>query len=638
MVVLRLPPLLVAVTLIVKVIVEGVHLSHPSKRLSFKLASSIHHRNNNGGGWNLEDERRKKVSSSLLNLRGGGSATTISDDDDDESNNDNDDWINSSTSSSSSYENEDDCSNDNDNDNDSSSSSNSNEMKNNNDSKKSSPKKIHPIRVLLSTSISPPPLNQQDQDEDQRSTTPNSSKTSEIIDQQFELTSSSTRTISSLKNAISKTLRGRPPIDCIELYCYELEEDEQLVVDDDNDEKRYKIADYERTVRRKLKNDDILDDVLKEIYDDDDDSDDSSDSDSDSDSDNDEKDEEDDESMKTIRILIDIKSSGPPVDPNFGVEYKNRLSDSEKRDSDWNNNDLLDAYVCNAVMLRKAGDSLFKSSNHGDSNNNYDNDEQYHNDEDTTFDMPESIILRREAIELRTQLLATFTTPVRDLLLTKSTTNTNNNINNDMVDTNQQNSKQQQRLQIMRRGGARTNMKRTLQKNLNINFAETTRNAVLFILAGRFGARTKQTQLLMFMGAPLSFLLQTRYFKIRAKCCFHLMGLGGGGVYNIGTGIATAKHRTVATILLPSVLMSLLPVPYQVILTTDRYGGGGLYDDEEQEEEQQQWNDDTVNDNNKNDNIHDSDYDDDDDDYYDTVVQTRNDNDYDYDTDEYDDY
>ena len=98
------------------------------------------------------------------------------------------------------------------------------------------------------------------------------------------------------------------------------------------------------------------------------------------------------------------------------------------------------------------------------------------------------------------------------------------------------------------------NVKRSLQRNLNVNWADTFRNSLLFLFFGYFGGRNSFSRTFLLLGSPLCFLIQTRPVKVAMKQLF----------YTIGEP--------------PGILMSLLPAPQQRIMSLD-YGKvmRGLY-------------------------------------------------------------
>ena len=86
------------------------------------------------------------------------------------------------------------------------------------------------------------------------------------------------------------------------------------------------------------------------------------------------------------------------------------------------------------------------------------------------------------------------------------------------------------------------------------NWADTTRNALLFLFFGYFGGRNSFSRTFLLLSSPLCFFIQTRPVKVAMKQLF----------YTIGEP--------------PGILLSLLPAPQQAIMSCD-YGKlmKGLY-------------------------------------------------------------
>jgi hypothetical protein len=106
------------------------------------------------------------------------------------------------------------------------------------------------------------------------------------------------------------------------------------------------------------------------------------------------------------------------------------------------------------------------------------------------------------------------------------------------------------------KGGATMNIKRSLQRNMNVNWADTTRNSLLFLFFGYFGGRNSFSRTFLLLSSPLCFLIQTRPVKVAMKQLFYTMGEP------------------------PGILLSLLPAPQQAIMSLD-YGKSmrELYDE-----------------------------------------------------------
>ena len=132
------------------------------------------------------------------------------------------------------------------------------------------------------------------------------SLSSQLIDQKLEFTASRTRTIHSIKLAISKTMVGRPPVSSIVL--------------------KY----HGRTLND---NDEIVNDLLEEL-----------DSDDEDDEESDVEDtigEEDDEDIIKLTLTADIV---PPIDTKFGIELREQINKMSTKD-------ILEAYCINMAGM-----------------------------------------------------------------------------------------------------------------------------------------------------------------------------------------------------------------------------------------------------------------------------------------------
>jgi len=104
------------------------------------------------------------------------------------------------------------------------------------------------------------------------------------------------------------------------------------------------------------------------------------------------------------------------------------------------------------------------------------------------------------------------------------------------------------------KGGATMNVKHALQHNLNVNWAETTHNSLLFLFFRYFGGRNSFSRIFLLLSSPLCFFVQTRPVKVSMKQLFYMMGEP------------------------PGIALSLLPAQQQRIMSLD-YGAvmRGLY-------------------------------------------------------------
>jgi len=123
---------------------------------------------------------------------------------------------------------------------------------------------------------------------------------SPLLDQHLEFSASSKRTLHSIKQAISKSMVGRPPISCIQLRYRG-----RLLEDDDATDDGVGVGGGGMTVN----------DILSHHIDDDDEDED------DDISNNNEDDEDEDDSIK-LSLTADIL---PPIDAKFGIEFRSKI-------------------------------------------------------------------------------------------------------------------------------------------------------------------------------------------------------------------------------------------------------------------------------------------------------------------------
>merc|ERR1712194_455795 len=95
------------------------------------------------------------------------------------------------------------------------------------------------------------------------------------------------------------------------------------------------------------------------------------------------------------------------------------------------------------------------------------------------------------------------------------------------------------------KGGVSRQIKTIIQTNMNVDWENTISLCLLFLFLGYFGGKKSFSRHLLYLGAPLSFVLQSRPWKILFKTLFYTQSM------------------------LPSILLSLLPAPALAILTHD---------------------------------------------------------------------
>ena len=315
---------------------------------------------------------------------------------------------------------------------------------------------------------------------------------SPLVDQIWESTCSRTRTVLSVKQNLSRQMKGRPPVSTQRLLLNGFQE---------------------------LSDDTLLGDVVQE--------------------DDDDEEEDDDENensdgMVKLQLTLDIP---PPVDAKFATEYPELLSKMTKQD-------LIDAYAANMAAMNYVADSLVTAAEAtmDAQQKSQDEDESSANNEASGEEtMPPAqehatLIMRKMALIIKEQLLSTMPGEVKQVIETDTRTQLEEE--NESLEA-----ESQRKLGIQ--GGASMNVKRMMQHNLNINWSDTIRNALLFLFFGYFGARDNLSRACMLCAAPLCFILQARPAKIVMKQIFYAIGKP------------------------PAIFLSLLPAPQQAIMDLD---------------------------------------------------------------------
>lgn len=328
-----------------------------------------------------------------------------------------------------------------------------------------------------------------------------------LIDQSIEITASPTRTVESLKQSVSRQFKSRPPLDAITLRL------DGQVLDD------------KELVRNLVEDED--------------------------DEDEDEDDEEDEDGLAKLTIIVDMV---PPVDPKFGTEMKARLDDLT-------NEEVLDAYIANLASMHQNSVELMQEDEVEDNAEEREDEEDEEDDDDEEIESPSqsvantNLAMQRYAHMLKEQIVESLSSEEKELL---EKTDTPSSPQEDDLDNYEGDLLLKESIKRRKRkGGATMNVKRALQKNLNINWPDTIRNFLLFLFFGYFGGRNAMSRTIMLLGAPACFIIQARPVKVAIKQL----------VYTIGEP--------------PGILLSLLPAPQQAIMSC-HYDDAlkGIYGDE----------------------------------------------------------
>lgn len=257
----------------------------------------------------------------------------------------------------------------------------------------------------------------------------------------------------------------------------------------------------------------------------------------DEDDEEDEDDEhEDDDGLPKVTIIVDMV---PPVDPKFGTEMKNRLDDMT-------NQQVLDAYIANLASLHQNSIDMMQQPR-GEENDVDGEESDEEEDEDNESVSPPimqtNLEMQRHIMLLQEQIADSLSEDAKKLL--EKTDTPSSPIEDDLDSYDGDLLLKESIKRKKRKGGATMNVKRALQKNLNINWPDTLRNFLLFLFFGYFGGRNAMSRTIMLLGAPACFILQARPVKVAIKQLFYTIGKP------------------------PGILLSLLPAPQQAIMSCD---------------------------------------------------------------------
>lgn len=241
-----------------------------------------------------------------------------------------------------------------------------------------------------------------------------------LIDISIEITASPKRTVQSLKQSVSRQFKARPPMDSIQL----------------------------RLDGKFLDDDTLLEDLIVDDEEEDD-----------------HGDEEDDDGVHKLTILVDMI---PPVDPKFGTEIKARLDDTT-------NEQLLEAYVVNLAAMHQNSMEVMAQQMKDEIVNELLQEENDETDlllqevEENSSDIktaPINLTLQKYANNIKSQVISFLSEDQKKLLEKKDTPSSPDKLDPGSYSTGDVLLKES--IKRKRRGGARMNMKRVIQKNLNI--------------------------------------------------------------------------------------------------------------------------------------------------------------------------
>mmetsp|Transcript_7774 Transcript_7774/g.15906 ORF Transcript_7774/g.15906 Transcript_7774/m.15906 type:complete len:589 (-) Transcript_7774:189-1955(-) len=389
-----------------------------------------------------------------------------------------------------------------------------------------------PVKVTVSTNLLPS----------------SSSSGTSILDQKLEFTASRKRTVLGIKQAISKTMVGRPYLGCSAERSEGGLLGERLVL-------RYQ--------GRVLDDDESIEDVVAGAgLDDEEEEEDEEDEGSDA-----QLDDDDDDVIK-LKFTLDIL---PPIDAKFGIELMEKVKKLSTKD-------LMEAYCTNMAGMVYGQELIQKELNklerlekglEDGGGVNVDEEDVADVKDDEHQNPNHSLNIRKAAALIKKQMLNSLS-PEALRLMEEEHDRVQQFLSSDGGDSSmtgeqsaasvfgliaKDSTERRHRSGLngglqgrSLKGGATMNIKRVLQRNMNVNWADTTRNSLLFLFFGYFGGRNSFSRTFLLLSSPLCFVLQTRPIKVALKQLF----------YTIGEP--------------PGILLSLLPAPQQAIMSLD-YGG-----------------------------------------------------------------
>ena len=236
-----------------------------------------------------------------------------------------------------------------------------------------------------------------------------------LIDQTLETNASRSRTIGNIRQTISRQMKGRPPMQSVRLLLG----------------------------NRVLRDDEIIDDLAP----------DEDDEDVELDDEDDEEDEDD--GMVKLRLTLDAV---PPVDPKFGVELQEQLQKMSTAE-------LLEAYAANAAAAHEGVAHMFAPSSSLDDLSDNDGDEDEDDEEDSIGGRVTTSIstaMRQRALSIKENIVETMPQDAIAILGQSADESEGAALASAVA------SARRHRRGGAMKGGASTQVKRALQRNLNI--------------------------------------------------------------------------------------------------------------------------------------------------------------------------
>ena len=236
-----------------------------------------------------------------------------------------------------------------------------------------------------------------------------------LIDQTLETNASRSRTIGNIRQTISRQMKGRPPMQSVRLLLG----------------------------NRVLRDDEIIDDLAPDEDDEDDELD-----------DEEEDEDEEDDGMVKLRLTLDAV---PPVDPKFGVELQEQLQKMSTAE-------LLEAYAANAAAAHEGVARMFASSPLDDLSDTDDDEEDDDEEESIGGRATTSVstAMRKHALSIKETIVETMPQDAIAILNQSADESEGAALASAVA------SARRHRRGGAMKGGASTQVKRALQRNLNI--------------------------------------------------------------------------------------------------------------------------------------------------------------------------
>ena len=233
-----------------------------------------------------------------------------------------------------------------------------------------------------------------------------------LIDQTLETNASRSRTIATIRQTVSRQMKGRPPIESVRLLLG----------------------------NRVLRDDEIIDDLAPDEDDEDDEL--------------DEDDEEDDEDDGMVKLRLTLDAV-PPVDPKFGVELREQLQKMSTAE-------LLEAYAANAAAAHEGVARMFACASAADDHLSEDNDKDEEDNIGGRAATPVITTMRQHAALIKESIVETMPQNAIEILNQSADESEGAALVSAVA------SAHRHRRGGAMKGGASTQVKRALQRNLNI--------------------------------------------------------------------------------------------------------------------------------------------------------------------------